>query len=150
MKSFKINDRIEIECERKKTRMAFKHTAVLLLDGRRVDETKVCYQNRTWESYEFQSVMEKLIEKTKALSKSEKKEVQAFIKNYKETGTFDGLLMMAKIGDVLCNTPEEKNDWKKRMMKASLGEAVNFPENWDTLPEEEKTRRLNGAFDALK
>ncbi len=150
MKAFKINDRIEIECERKKTKVAFKHTAVLLVDGCQTDETKICYQNRTWESYEFQCVMRKLIDKTKSLSKSEKEDAQAFVKNYKETGTFDCLLAITKIGDVFYNTPKEKNDWKKRMMKASLGEGVNFPDEWDKLPEEEKTRRLDGALGALK
>jgi len=150
MKNFKINDRIEIECERKKTKVAFKHTAVLLLDGQRADKAKICYQNRTWESYEFQSVMERLVEKTKALSNSEKEETQVFIKNYKEEDSFKSLRMVAAFGDILCNTPKEKNDWKARMMKASLGEGVNFPKNWEQLPEEEKTRRLNGALDALK
>lgn len=150
MKIFEINNRIVICCEWKKTRMAFKHTATLRLDGRLVDETKVCYQNRTWESYEFQSVMEKLIDKTKALTKDEKTLASEFIKSYKEEDHFKGLLMVAKIGDVLCSMPEEKNDWKVRMMKASLGEAVDFPDNWNGLPEEEKTRRLNSGLDALK
>jgi len=150
MKSFKVNDRIEIECEWKKTRIAFKHTAVLYVNGRRTDETKVCYLNRTWESYEFQSVMQSLVEKTKALSNSEKEEAQAFIKNYKEEDAFKSLRMVAAFGDILCDTPKEKNDWKVRMMKASLGEGVSFPDDWDTLPEEERTRRLNGALDALK
>ncbi len=150
MKMFEINDRIVICCEWKKTRMAFKHTATLRLDGRLVDETKICYQNRTWESYEFQSVMEKLIDKTKALTKDEKTLALEFIKNYKEEGTFNALIAVAKMGDVFCSTPKESNDWKQRMMKASLGEGVNFPDNWNELPEEEKTRRLNGALGALK
>ena len=73
-----------------------------------------------------------------------------FIKNYKEEGAFNALIGIAKIGDILCDTPKEKNEWKVRMMKASLGEGVNFPDDWNGLPEEEKTRRLNGALDALK
>ncbi len=150
MKTFKINDRIEIECEWKKTRMAFKHTAILYVDGRRRDETKICYQNRTWESYEFQSVMEKLIDKTKAFTKDEKEEAKKFIKEYQETGTFDSLRMVAAFGDIICNTPKEKNDWKKKMMKASLGEEVSFPDNWNGLAEKEKTRRLDDALEALK
>ncbi len=150
MKMFEINDRIVICCEWKKTRMAFKHTATLRLDGRLVDETKICYQNRTWESYEFQSVMEKLIDKTKALTKDEKTLALEFIRDYKEEDHFKGLRMVAAIGDILCNTTVERNDWKQRMMKASLGEGVNFPDNWNGLPEEEKTRRLNDALGALK
>ena len=150
MKSFKINDRIEIECEQKKARDGFNHVAILLLDGNVADRARAHYINRTWESYEFQSVMEKLIDKTKALPKTEKEKAQAFIKNYKDEDHFKGLRMVAALGDILCDTTAERNDWKTRMMKASLGEAVNFPDDWNGLPEEEKTRRLDGALDALK
>ncbi len=150
MKSFKINDRIEIECESKKARDGFNHVATLLGDGNVKDRAKTHYINRTWESYEFQSVMEKLIDKTKTLTKDEKASALEFIKNYKEEGTFNALIAVAKMGDVFCSTPKESNDWKQRMMKASLGEGVNFPDNWNELPEEEKTRRLNGALGALK
>jgi len=150
MKTFKINERIEIECEWKKTRMAFKHTAILLVDGRRTDEAKICYQNRTWESYEFQSVMQRLIEKTKALTKDEKVLALQFIKDYQEESPFKALGMVAAFGDILCDMPKEKNDWKVRMMKASLGEGVSFPDDWDSLPEKEKTKRLDNALNALK
>ena len=150
MKNFKINDRIEIECEWKKTRTAFKHIAVLTLNGRKVEETKICYVNRTWESYEFQSVMRKLIYKTKALTEDEKALSLKFIEDYKETGVFNSLLAMAKMGDIFCSTPKESNEWKVRMMKASLGKLIDLPEDWGNLPEEEKTKRLNGALDVLK
>ncbi len=150
MKTFKINDRIEIECEYKKARDGFNHVAVLIVNGNTVDKVRVHYINRTWESYKFQSVMERLIEKTKVLTKDEKDMAIEYIKNYKKEGAFNTLLAITKIGDILCDTQKEKNDWKQRMMKASLGEGVNFPDDWNGLPEEEKTRRLNGALDMLK
>jgi hypothetical protein len=149
MKIFKINEQIQIECEWKRTRVAFKHTARLRFNDRVVDETKICYLNRTWESYEFESVLRKLIQNTKALSKDQKEKTLAFIENYQEENVFKGLLMATKIGDILCNTKEEKNNFKKRMMIARLGETVSFPEDWDKLPEDEKERRLNGGLDAL-
>ena len=45
MKLFNVNDRIAIVCEWKKTRTAFKHEAVLLIDGIERDKAKICYLN---------------------------------------------------------------------------------------------------------
>ena len=61
-----------------------------------------------------------------------------------------GLAMVAAMGEIFADTKEEKNNWKKKMLKAGLGEGMNLPENWDTLTEDEKERRLNGAIDMLK
>ena len=52
--------------------------------------------------------------------------------------------MVSAFGDILCNTPQEKNNWKKRMMSTVQG--IDFPEDFDNLPEKEKTRRLDGAL----
>jgi len=71
-------------------------------------------------------------------------------KNSNTTDIFNILLMVTKLGDIICNTSEEKNDWKVRMMKASLGQGVDFPDDWDSLPEEEKTKRLTGALSVLE
>lgn len=72
MKAFRINKDTQIICEWVKTRTAFKHIATLLINGREVDSTKICYQNRTWESFEFESVLNKLIEKTDQLDNKTK------------------------------------------------------------------------------
>ena len=60
MKSFRINDYIEIVCESQRTRYGFRHLATLLINGIERDTAKCTYQNRTWESYEFQSVLRKI------------------------------------------------------------------------------------------
>ncbi len=149
MKTFKIMNGVEVECEFKKTRNGFNHVAVLHIDGKEVDRRRVSYLNRTWERYEFQTVLRELIEKTKTLTKGEKDQAMSFIKNYQEANPFGAILAITKVGDVLCNTQKEKNDWKVRMMKAGLGDAVDFPEDWDTLSEDEKEKRLGGALGAL-
>lgn len=61
MKTFKLSDEYEIVCESEGTRYGFRHLATLLKNGLEVDKAKICYYNRTWESYEFQSVKNKLI-----------------------------------------------------------------------------------------
>jgi hypothetical protein len=61
MRSFKLSDEYNAVCEWKKTRSAFKHVVTLLKNGVSVYETKICYVNRTWESYEYQSVLQHAI-----------------------------------------------------------------------------------------
>jgi hypothetical protein len=59
--------------------------------------------------------------------------------------------MVAALGDIFGRDKKESNDWKARMLKAGIPEgALHMPEDWDTLDEEEKERRLNGAIAALK
>jgi len=149
MQSFKINKNLEVVCEWKKTRMAFKHEATLLRNGCAVDKVKICYQNRTWERFEFDSVLEKLAEKTgeKAISK--------FVKNRTSdygTEQLRTVRNIAKLGEIFCSGDQKKtNDWKARMLKAGLeGKGLIMPEDWDQLDEDTKQARLDGAIAQLK
>lgn len=47
-------------------------------------------------------------------------------------------------------TLKEKNDWKLRMIKASMGKGYILNENWDEVPEEEKERRLDAVIKIMK
>lgn len=150
MQSFSITKRISIICDTKNTRNGFKHTATLMIDGFYADQTKVCYLNRTWESYQYETVLRKLITKTKQLNANKKARALRFVKNYQPGNPFKSVAMVAKLGDVLCNTEQEKNIWKLRMLKAGLGNSgLIVPEDFGALPEEEKTKRLDGAISAI-
>lgn len=71
--------------------------------------------------------------------------------NKPETDNLKTIGLIAGLGDLFSSTPEESNTWKKRMLNAGLaGQGLEFPEDFDKLPEEEKTRRLNGAIAELK
>lgn len=60
----KSGNKYSIVCDWAKTRTAFKHTAcVLNTYGNELGKTKICYLNRTWECYQFQSVAQKATEK---------------------------------------------------------------------------------------
>jgi len=60
---FKLDEGLEIVCESKSTRNGFKHVAIIYNSGGfPIVETKICYLNRTWESFEFQSVAFKAID----------------------------------------------------------------------------------------
>lgn len=154
METFKLNKNTEIICEWKKTRMAFKHTATLLIDGWRKDETKICYQNRTWESFEFESVINKLLDRNpELLSKTKRKNFmikasgQELKRVKKEFGTIATITML---GDVFGNDQKQKNDWKTRMLKAGLEHKGSImPDDWNELNENEKENRLNKVIEAM-
>src|SRR3990167_6605642 len=97
MQSFRINEHLEAVCEWKKTRNGFKHTATLLLNGIEQKEVKVCYLNRTWERYTYESVLYKLMEKSKdILSGDEIVEFKTTIVNGGEKDE-DSLKLIANI-----------------------------------------------------
>lgn len=150
MKIFKINEKIEAICQYKKTRYGFKHTAKLFLNGEEMGTAECYYSNRTWERYEYQSVLKKLEQmKGYLLSDKKRKMLKDFIKNYEDTEAMDSLRnvgMVAMLGDILAETQKDRNAWKLRMLKAGLGEGIILPDDFDTLPEKEKERRLNGAI----
>ena len=142
---FKVAKGVQISARFEDTRSGFRHIAILYVDGQEVDRTKVTYQNRTWEAYEFESVMRKLLEKTDVVTENQKKK---FLETRKEQESekveqkFKSVANVARLGDVFADTKKEKNAWKKRMLKAGHPE-LSFPDDWDTLNEEEKEERLN-------
>ena len=79
------------------------------------------------------------------------KEEKAVIQKEEEAKSkaqFDSVKMVCAFGSILCDTPEEKNKWNKRMLGTIPG--IDFPEDFDKLSEEEKAKRLNGALNVLK
>jgi hypothetical protein len=49
---------------------------------------------------------------------------------------------IAKLGDLFCEKTEDKNKWKERMLKTGLS-GLDFPDDFESLSEEEKEKRLN-------
>ena len=159
MESFKINSELEAVCEWKKTRVAFKHVATLLRNGREVVDVKICYLNRTWERYTYESVLYKLMEKSKSiLQPDEIVDFKTAILNGEKHDSegLKAIAMVAKLGDIFHadkagGNITTRNDWKARMLKAGLeGRGLIMPDDWDSLPEEVKEARLNGALAQLK
>ena len=151
MTEFRVNDKISVICESQKTRSGFRHLATLLINGCECEKTKICYLNRTWERFEYESVLEKLVEKAGMLTKEEKADFQEYIKKYKAQNPFSGIAMIMVLGDLFGDTQKDKNDWKYRMLKAGLEKSsLVMPNDWTTLDEPEKERRLNGVIEELK
>ncbi len=144
MRIFKITKNIEVVCESQNTRSGFRHLATLFIDGVEKDKAKCTYLNRTWERYEFQSVLDLVINKSD-LSDINKKICYDFINgDQTDWSDFNATSMVAKMGEVLCDNQKDKNDWKKRMLKAGLeSKGLIMPDDWDSLSEDTKETRLN-------
>lgn len=68
----------------------------------------------------------------------------------KDTAGLKGIAMVAMMGEMFGKDKKEKNDWKVRMLKAGLeNKGLIMPDDWNTLSEEEKEIRLNGAIKQL-
>jgi hypothetical protein len=52
-------------CESERTRSGFRHLATLFRNGEEIANTKICYINRTWEAFQFASVLQNLINRSK-------------------------------------------------------------------------------------
>ena len=156
MKLFTLNDTKTVACEHEDTRSGFRHIAILMHNGSEIDRTKVCYSNRTWESYEFQTVLSKLLDNNPELfpdEESKKEWLQKGGTEAKEEAEAYSKTVgaIASLGEIFCDTPKEKNDWKLRMIKAGFeNTGLTIPEDWDTLSEEEKESRLNKVIEFSK
>ncbi len=62
MKIFNLDNVYNVVCNWKNTRSGFKHTANLCENGFSIYETKICYLNRTWERFEYESILKKIVE----------------------------------------------------------------------------------------
>jgi len=61
MRIFNLNKVYNIVCNSESTRYGFRHLATLHKSGYEVGKAKACYYNRTWEVFEFESVILELI-----------------------------------------------------------------------------------------
>jgi len=158
MKTFKINDKYEITCTCENTRYGFRHLANLYRTGASgtttlIEKAKECYYNRTWESFEYETVIDSLLTKAKIMPEEQIREFLERCRkgNLDEVNRQFGFIAgIAKIGEVLCETQAEKNDWKERMIKAGLGDkGLIMPDDWLVLSEDEKEKRLNNVINEL-
>jgi hypothetical protein len=151
-RAFKVNDKVTIVARQGDARDGFNHFATLYVDGVERETVKVHYINRTWESYEFQSVMQKLVDKTTALTPADKQLAKSYLeKDHTDWSGLRTVGMIAQLGEVFGQTTKEKNDWKERMLKAGLrGKGLEMPDDWGTLDEKEKERILNLIIKELR
>jgi hypothetical protein len=153
-KTFNLDKNITVDCWTYETRYSWGHKSQLWIDYKVVSEKKITYYNRTWESYTYQSILDYIVREYKGFTKDQKAKYQAMIKNdnfSQDADIFKNVSMIAKMGDIFGRNQKESNDWKARMLKAGLeNKGLIMPDDWDTLSEDEKEKRLNGAIEQLK
>lgn len=132
------------------TRSGTREHAILFLDGVAQGEGDYFWSNRPWQEYTYHDAMEDAL-RAAGLPPAQHDVAKKFIdKTNTDTGMLKTVAMTAALGDIFGNTQKEKNDWKARMLKAGLADkGLDMPEDWDTLTEDEKERRLNGAIAQL-
>lgn len=148
---FRISDTETIFARSEKTRSGFRHLVSFFKNGSEIESAKVCYINRTWESYAFETAIRKLLEKMD-LDDARQEQILSICsgKSRDETNAmFASVARVASLGEIFATTPKEKNDWKSRMLKAGLPQ-LDIPEDWETLDETEKGRRLDLVISHLK
>lgn len=59
----KINENVSVGCAEFMTRKSWGHIVDCFYNGERVEQVRVNYQNRTWESYKYQTALLKLVSK---------------------------------------------------------------------------------------
>jgi len=150
---FRIDDNTTIVCRAEKTSSGFRHIADFYRNGSVIDSAKVTYINRTWEKYDYETVIEKLLDK-RGISNTEKAGIMSKVEAQalgKVDTQFKSVAMVASLGDIFGKSPKEKNDWKLRMIKAGLGDkGFEVPYDWETLSEEEKGKRLDKTIELMK
>lgn len=155
MQVFNINESLSVVCEYQNTRNGFRHIATLTDNESDVESVECTYLNRTWERYEFESVLKKLLNDSKFLSPEQKTIFKAKIDGQfrdddpamKQLNNIAGVMAF---GNIIADSKKDANDWKLRMLKAGLdGQGLIMPDNWDDLTELEKQRRLDGVIETL-
>lgn len=149
---FNIDEKTKIYAEAEETRNGFKHTATLIVDGQPVDKSTAHYLNRTWESYEYQTVVNNLIDKSPYIKDKQGEKSKFEEASHKKIeGEFRTIANVASLGEVFADTKKDKNAWKLRMIKAGLGnKGFEVPADWDKLSEDEKEKRLDLVIKSLK
>jgi len=153
-KRFDITKNIYVKCWTEDTGNGFRHLAELNKDQYFETGAKCTYYNRTWESYEYESVLKKLLESTiKSVSLTDYA-IRKFKQMVKDPNRIaddlkplKNIAAIASLGDIFALNTKDKNSWKKRMLKAGLSsKGLIMPDGFEDLPEEEQERRLNGAI----
>ena len=60
MRIFNLDNQYSIVCNSLDTRNGFKHIATLCKNGYEIGKTKICYLNRTWERFRYESILIKI------------------------------------------------------------------------------------------
>lgn len=81
MRFFRMS-KFTVQCESKNCRNGFKHVAVLYVGSTELSRSTCHYQNRTWEAFQFQSVLRQLISEFDDDDRMSKRQRNLFSKKF--------------------------------------------------------------------
>lgn len=154
-KTFQITKNTKIVATSGNTRNGFYHEASFYRNGIFIESMRVSYLNRTWEAYEYDTVISDLLDKMELnnwVADHEKEQIKETIRQInqgKMQDDFRTVSTIASLGDIFGKTKKESNDWKLRMLKARYP-ALATPSDWHTLSENEKKRRLDAIIKMMR
>ena len=122
--------------------MKDRHTTVIELKER----IKRFCEDREWDRYHNAKDLAIGI----STEASELLEIFRFKSEKEAEEMFGNIGAIAKLGEIMTGSQKEANTWKERMIKAGLGAGIQMPEDWNTLPEDEKEARLNKEIEFMK
>ena len=145
--SFSIGN-YTIECEMLQTRSGTRENATFYKAGVELSTGTDFWSNRPWYPFTYANAIRDALSNSGEFDDAEVKVIMDKLakRDHEALNERFGIIgAIAKMGEVIADTQEEKNDWKKRMLKAGLP-GLSIPEDWDELSEEEKTRRLDNVI----
>ena len=155
MQTFEITKDVKVECTTWNRYNSWGHIAKLYINDEYIGTRRIRYYNRTWESYTFQTALYNVIEKYKKhFTKNQLNYINRWISDparakddpeLKHLGLIAGI---AGLGDIFTDNKKDSNTWKKRFLEAGIPE-VDFPDDWETLSEDDKQNRLDQAIKQL-
>lgn len=81
MRIFNLDEVYSVVCNSESTRSGFRHLASLHRNGFSIAKVKECYQNRTWECYEFETVLLKIVDNN--FEGADHEYYRAIVKNFR-------------------------------------------------------------------
>lgn len=147
MEIYKINDNLTFEAwSWNRGRQSWGHKARAIYNGREIEAVSVTYYNRTWEAYQYQSVMEKLIDaldRSKEIPLKDRYMASIFIKtgDDRELKALGMIGNLAKLAGLVGG-----NESKKAVLRSIPGLDLDA---LDGVDEATATERLDGAIGIL-
>lgn len=141
-KVFELDGTYSITCWVYETRYSWGHYAEIAKNGSVFNETKYTYYNRTWESYQYQSIIHGLINKARLPDTYNK--IADAIGEGNTSKELAHLRLVAVTAGIL-GTP----DTQLKTLITATGGAITKPDDWDTLTDTEKKERLDKAIEVL-
>jgi len=81
MREFKLNRDIKVYCENYQTSCTWGHKGFIEVKGIETNKAKIRYINRTWEKFEYQSLIYELVNNCNVITDKQKLKLKEVIKN---------------------------------------------------------------------